>query len=103
MSDQTLPLEYYVNITVANDKLSASIHFTNCDDNFKCTIEQLEASLKSNYIIYGIHYDVLSKIAYNPKEYLLSKTIIATGDTPVDGEDGYIKYLYDLNLQNKKP
>jgi uncharacterized protein (DUF342 family) len=103
MSDQTLPLDYYVNVTVANDKLSASIHFTNCDENFKCTKEQLEEILKKNFIIYGINHDVLSRITNNPQEYLLSKTIVATGDTPIDGENGYIKFLYDLSRQSKKP
>jgi uncharacterized protein (DUF342 family) len=103
MSDQTLPLEFYVNITVSNDKLTATIHFTNCDEDFKCTRTQLEAVLKANYIIYGVHQDVLSNIANNPREYLLSKTIIASGDTPVVGEPGYIKYLYELKRVGKKP
>jgi uncharacterized protein (DUF342 family) len=100
---QSMPLDFYVNVTVANDKLSASIHFTNCDEDFKCSKEQLEAVLKVNFIIYGVHQDLLYKIANNPKEYLLSKTIIATGDTPVEGENGYIKFLYELNHTGKKP
>jgi uncharacterized protein (DUF342 family) len=90
---QSMPLDFYVNVTVASDKLTASIHFTNCDEDFKCSKEQLEAVLKVNFIIYGVQEDLLSKIANNPKEYLLSKTIIATGDTPVEGESGYIKFL----------
>jgi uncharacterized protein (DUF342 family) len=100
---QSMPLDFYVNVTVANDKLTASIHFTNCDDDFKCSKEQLEAVLKVNFIIYGVHEDLLSKIANNPKEYLLSKTIIATGDTPIEGDHGYIKFFYELNHIGKKP
>jgi uncharacterized protein (DUF342 family) len=92
MSNQTFPLDFYVNITIANDKLSATIHFTNCDEDFTCTKAQLEAVLKTNFIIYGIHQDVLLNIAYNPKEYLLSKTIIASGDSPVVGDSGDRNY-----------
>lgn len=103
MSDQILPIDFYVNVTVANDKLTASIHFTNCDETFSCSRVQLEESLKKNLIIHGIHYDVLSKIANNPKEFLLSKTIIATGDAPIDGENGYIKYMYEMKHQGSKP
>jgi uncharacterized protein (DUF342 family) len=103
MSDQTFPLDFYINVTVANDKLTATIHFTNCDEDFKCTKAQLEAVLKTNFIIYGVHQDVLSKIANNPREYILSKTIIATGDTPIEGESGYINYLYELKRNGKKP
>jgi uncharacterized protein (DUF342 family) len=103
MSNQTFPLDFYVNITVSNDKLSATIHFTNCDEDFKCTKAQLEAVLKANFIIYGVHQELLSNIANNPKEFLLSKTIIASGETPIDGENGYINYLYELDNNNKKP
>jgi uncharacterized protein (DUF342 family) len=103
MSDQTLPLDYYVNVTVSNDKLTAFVHFTNCDSNFKCSREQLETVLKANYIIYGVHQDVLSHIANNPKEFLLSKTIIATGDSPIEGENGYIQHNYELQHTGQKP
>src|SRR5665647_3657726 len=103
MSDQSLPLDFYINVTVSNDKLTASVHFTNCDEDFKCTKSQLEAVLKANFIIYGIHQDVISNIVNNLKEYLLLKTIVATGDTPVEGEKGYIKFVYELKLVEKKP
>jgi uncharacterized protein len=59
--------------------------------------------LKTNFIIYGIHHDVLSNIANNPSAYIHSKTIIASGDSPVEGESGYINYLYELNQNGKKP
>ncbi|MEX2462231.1 MAG: FapA family protein [Paenibacillaceae bacterium] len=103
MNEQVLPIDFYVNVSVSNDKLTATIHFTNCDENFKCTLAQLDAVLKANYIIYGIHQNVLINIANNPKEFLLSKTIVATGDTPIEGDQGYIKFLYELKHVGKKP
>ena len=46
MNDQSLPLDFYINVTVSNDKLTASIHFTNCDEDFKCTKASLMLCLK---------------------------------------------------------
>lgn len=103
MNDQSLPLDFYINVTVSNDKLTAFIHFTNCDEDFKCTRNQLEAVLKANLIVYGIHEDVLSNIVNNFKPYLPAKTIIATGDTPIEGEKGYIKFVYESKRVGKKP
>jgi uncharacterized protein (DUF342 family) len=103
MSDQTFPLDFYINVTVSNDKLTATIHFTNCDEDFKCTKAQLDAVLKTNLIIYGVHHEVLNNIANNPREFLLSKTIVASGDTPIEGESGYIKFLFELKGKGNKP
>lgn len=103
MSDLKMPLNYYLNITVANDKLTAAIHFTNCDDAFTCTLAQLDSILQENLIVHGIHHDKLSQIAKNTKEYLYSKTIIATGDSPINGEDGRIQLVHDLDADAKKP
>ena len=63
---------------------------------------QLDAVLKANLIVYGIHQDVLSNIVNNLRQYLPLKTIIATGDTPVEGDKGYIKFLYELKRVGKK-
>lgn len=103
MSEQGMPVDYYVNVTLSNDKLTAYIHFTNCDENFVCTAAQLEELLKSHHIVYGIHYDRLQQIAANTKAFLLQKTIVAQGDPPVDGQDGSIEYLYDLDRNQKRP
>jgi len=103
MSGQLYPLDLYLNLTLSNDKLTATIHFTNCDEDFKVTLNELEDFLKRNYINYGVHDDILADIAANTANYLLSKTIIAEGDKPIDGDDGYIKYVFDLNQGTKKP
>lgn len=103
MSEQGLPLDYYVNVTLSTDKLQAHLHFTNCDETFTCTVSQLEALLKSQQIVYGVHYQTLQKIAFNPVLYMLDKTMIASGDKPVDGKDGYIEHMYELDGNEKRP
>lgn len=103
MSEQGMPIGYYVNVTLSNDKLTAYIHFTNCDQNFVCTVGQLEELLKGHFIVYGIQHDRLQQIAANTREFLLQKTIVAQGDAPVEGQDGSIEYLYDLERNEKRP
>lgn len=103
MNEQAMPLEYYVNISLSNDKLDAYIHFTNFHDEFTCTTAQLEEMLGKHHIVHGINSDILQKIAANPSQYSWDKTVIASGDKPVDGADGYMEWLYDLEAKEKRP
>lgn len=54
MSEQTLPLEYYVNISLTNDKLVAYAQLSNLNDKFSCSVAQLEQLLESHRIIHGV-------------------------------------------------
>lgn len=101
MSDQERPIESFIKVTLSNDKLNAFIHFTNCDETFACTAAQLNELLKSHSIVYGIHYDILDKMALNTREYLLAKTLIAEGDTPIHGSDGVIQLMVDLEAEKR--
>lgn len=105
MSNALHTIDYFVKVTIASDKSTAHISFVNIEDSFTCTSEQLEAVLKAQNVVYGIHYDKLSQIAKNPKDYFASLTLVASGDKPVDGEDGTIKLIYDLERQQgeKRP
>lgn len=103
MTEQGMPLEYYVNLTLSQDKLAAYLHFTNCDETFKCSASQLEDAVKNQHIIHGVHHEILARIAANPVAYMLEKTVIATGTKPIDGKDGYIEYMYELDGNEKRP
>lgn len=103
MNEQGMPLEYYIHVTLSQDKLIAYIHFTNCDESLTCTISQLEDLVKAQGIVLGVDNTTLLRIAANPSQFMLEKTVIATGEKPVDGKDGYIEYLYDLDVNDKRP
>lgn len=103
MSEHSLPTEYYVNITLSQDKLLAYVHFSNCDETFTCSAPQMLELLKNHHVVHGIKHDVIQQIASNTVRYMLEKTIIAEGDKPVDGKDGYIEFLYDLDGNEKRP
>jgi uncharacterized protein len=98
-----MPFEYYVTITLSDDKLTAFLQFSNADEQFNCTVSDLEQVLKSYYIQYGIDYEMLSRIARNPMEYFFKKTVIAAGEAPTDGEDGYIKFLFEQKKEESRP
>jgi uncharacterized protein (DUF342 family) len=97
------PIEKYININISDDKLSAYLQFNLVDEEFSCSIAKLEEFVKSHGIINGVHYDKLSAVVKEPKSFFYDKTVIATGDQPVDGEAGYIKNTYELDQKLKTP
>lgn len=103
MTEEFYPLEKYIVINVSDDKLTAYLQFSQTNDKFTCTLQQLEEFLKSNGVIHGVHFDKCSEVVKEPKRFFFDKTLIASGDKPVEGEDGYIEYTYQLDNKNKAP
>lgn len=95
MPNQLDEMEQYMSVHISDDKLSAYLQFIQANKQISFTLEQLEAWLKSKGIIHGILYDKCAKIAKSPREFLYDKTIVAVGDSPVQGEDGYIEYFFE--------
>nr|WP_275983854.1 FapA family protein [Paenibacillus hamazuiensis] len=98
-----MPLHYYISISTSDDKLTAYLTFNHPDDDVKVTADQLEDLLKASRVIHGIDYDKLQQIANDPKAFCFMQVVVAKGDPPIDGQNGYIKHLYDLENDNRKP
>ncbi|AFH64209.1 DUF342 domain-containing protein [Paenibacillus caseinilyticus] len=103
MNDQTMPLSYYMDITVSDDKLTAYVQFSNADESFSVTNEQFAELLEANHIVYGVDEKQIAEIVKHPQSFFLSKTVIAAGDAPKNGEDGSIRMLFDLDDRSKRP
>ncbi|MED4602708.1 FapA family protein [Paenibacillus validus] len=103
MGDLAMPLSYYLDLTLSDDKLTAYLQFMNCDDKFAVTKEQLDELIKSHHIVHGIDEDKLLAIVRDPKSFFFTKTAIATGQPPAHGQDGQIRLLFDLDGQSKRP
>lgn len=103
MSEQTLPLEYYVNISLTNDKLVAYAQLSNLNDKFSCSVAQLEQLLESHRIIHGVKREALQAIAADPSYYVGNSIEVAFGDEPKDGQDGRIEWMYELDKKEKRP
>ncbi|AGA58197.1 MAG: DUF342 domain-containing protein [Thermobacillus sp.] len=96
-------LESAIGVTISPDNLSAVLYFHKAVDNFRCTAEQLDEYLRSRGIVLGIRRDVLESIACNPKAYFYSQTVVAAGHPPIDGKDGMIRLVIDLDEDERKP
>lgn len=96
-------LAKYISIQIADDKLTAYLQFNQDVKQLDLTLELLEEFLKSNGINYGIHYDKCSEIAREPQRFLYDKSIVATGDSPIQGKDGYINILISVADRSSTP
>lgn len=103
MSGQTVPLSYFVEITLSEDKLSAYLQFKNSEDDLIFTLSELEQVLASYKIVHGVDRSKLEGIVKNPKAFFFSSTLIAHGTPPLPGQDGSVKLLHDLDSDTKKP
>ncbi|WP_379151402.1 FapA family protein [Paenibacillus sp. sgz5001063] len=95
-------LSQYISITFSEDKGIAYLQFSKKDENFTCTVEDLESFLKSHNIHYGIQQDIVQRISSNPEEYFFSRVPIAIGQPAVNGEDGRVVLSVDLE-EDRKP
>ncbi|OKP99388.1 DUF342 domain-containing protein [Paenibacillus sp. P46E] len=95
-------LSQYINITFSEDKGIAYLQFSKKDENFSCTIEDLESFLHSHNIRYGIQRDIVQRISSNPEEYFFSRVPIAIGQPSVNGTDGRVVLTVDME-EDRKP
>ncbi|WP_072329214.1 MULTISPECIES: DUF342 domain-containing protein [unclassified Paenibacillus] len=103
MGEPTMPLSYYLDIQLSDDKLTAFLQFMNCDERFRVTLEQLQELVRSYHIVHGVDEAKLLEIANDPSAFFYGKTVIAAGQAPQNGPDGQIRMMFDLNNHMKTP
>ncbi|NEW05572.1 DUF342 domain-containing protein [Paenibacillus sp. SYP-B3998] len=103
MLERNMPLDYYITISISEDKLSAFILITHAEEDFKVTINQLEDLLSAAHIVHGIDRTQLIQISADPKLFYNQKVVIAKGIKSVEGQNGSIKFIYDFDNNEKKP
>ncbi|MUT66380.1 DUF342 domain-containing protein [Paenibacillus sp. NEAU-GSW1] len=101
MDDQLL--DSYLRIQIAADKQSAFLTFSKITDEFDSSAEQLERFVRSKGITYGIRKELLAEICNNVLAYCKEQTVIAVGQSPSEGKDGYIRLIYDLSEREQRP
>jgi uncharacterized protein (DUF342 family) len=97
------PLDQCITVTFSEDKTASYIEFKKKDDSLTFTASEVERLLKAYGIVYGVDYDILSDIAAEPRAYFHAKVLIASGDKPIEGEDGQILYLFDDKRKSTGP
>ncbi|WP_138751563.1 DUF342 domain-containing protein [Paenibacillus sinopodophylli] len=98
-----LQLESYLSIQTSADKLSAFITFSRITDEFECNGDELERFLRSKGIVYGLRKEVLNQIGTNPLAYCKEQTLVAQGESPSPGKDGFVKLVYDMKASSHAP
>ncbi|NBC69194.1 DUF342 domain-containing protein [Paenibacillus sacheonensis] len=96
-------LQTYLVVQQSQDKLTACIQFSIADENFACTQEQLEEFLRSHGIKHGFLQAEIDGIAKLPSRYFYRQTVVAQGEAPIHGEDGFIRFAYDMNEEAYRP
>jgi len=98
---ERLPLSYYLNVIISDDKMTAKLQFLHDDTDFVCTVGDLEQFLKQNGVKYGFHLDMLSNIVKESKKFVFNQVTVASGVAPIDGDNGEIRFLFDLDKEKK--
>ncbi|WP_010269497.1 FapA family protein [Paenibacillus senegalensis] len=91
-----------IEVSISSDKLEAYMDFTRCEETLECSVDQLEALLRSKSVVYGIDFEQLARIAADPRSFLSSKVPVAFGEKPQPGTDGTVKTTVQT-VNNRKP
>lgn len=95
------PLAECCQITVAPDKMQAYVClFAPSSNGSRMDPTEIQSALKAKGIVFGIKEDVIAGLYKNP--VYCEDILVAQGQAPEVGEDGYIEYLFNTD-RNKKP
>lgn len=94
-------LKQTLSVTINDDKTVAYLQFLKKDEDFSCTVEALLHFLQSEGLKFGIQEDIVRRFVDNPKEYFFSKTPIAMGQDPAHGQNGFIRYAFQMDDENR--
>lgn len=86
-------------IHFTNDLLEAYITIIPVDKEKPYTKEQILTELTTNRVIYGIKIDVIEEMVQEQSAY--TEILIAEGDAPVNGVDGYYEYFFQKEMDTK--
>ncbi|QXM06122.1 FapA family protein [Crassaminicella indica] len=91
------PVDAKVEIEISKDEMKAYMTIIPPKGGIMIKKEDIESILKDNQIIYGIDKDLINRMI-DEKKYN-QKQVIAIGKSPINGQDGKIKYHF--NTENK--
>lgn len=88
-----------IEIRFTNDFLKAYITLIPVNKKEPYTKEQILKELTTNRVIYGINIDVIDEMVQSQLVY--TEILIAEGDAPIDGVDGYYQYFFQKERDMK--
>lgn len=86
-------------IRVSHDNMQAYLYLPGPEmENY--TVSSVEEALQSSGVTYGIQQDKIKEVIEN--QIYNREVLVAQGDIPKDGVNGYYEYKFDMNF-SKKP
>lgn len=81
-------------VKITPDKLRAHLIVESTDELKNIQVDDLVRFINSKGVIYGIKINEIQNLVENPQE---GEFLIAEGNPPIDGEDGYISFEFDVS------
>lgn len=86
-------------VRVSHDNMQAYLYLPYPEmENY--TVSNVEEALQNSGVLYGIQHDKIREVI--EKQIYNREVLVARGDIPKDGVDGYYEYKFDMNF-SKKP
>lgn len=98
-----LPLDQCVHVSLAEDRLSASVQIVKMPERFPYTVQDVLRLLQNHSIVYGIRQDVVERLVREPVAFVQQPVVVAVGDSPGPGIDGSIRCLYGEEAVRRGP
>jgi hypothetical protein len=89
-------------VAISEDRMHAYLVFKNAEPSGQLTVSDLENFLHEHGVVYGIQTDVLESICRRPQDFYFSQNLVAQGDEPVDGTDGWIRMMENADVSRQK-
>ncbi|MDQ6419231.1 FapA family protein [Paenibacillus sp. LHD-117] len=96
-------LDSYLRVQISADRLTAFITFSRITDEFSCSADELELFVRSKGVVHSLRSDVLDQISRNPLAYCREQTLFAQGLNPSPGRDGMIRFVFDMDNDERRP
>ncbi|MEK3882164.1 FapA family protein [Paenibacillus sp. PL2-23] len=96
-------LDTYLRIQASADKLSAFLTFTRITDEFSCSAFDMEQYIRSKGVVHGLRTQVIEQICKDPISFSKEQTVIAQGDNPPAGKDGYVRFAFSMGNEDHQP
>jgi uncharacterized protein len=96
-------LDSSIALSLSEDKMSAYLQLIEADENTSYSVDELQEYLGSNGIKFGIDMETLQRFAYQPRSYFAYNMKVAQGKPAVNGHDGSIHFLIDVDNEGSGP
>lgn len=99
VKEQEQALGGEINILISDDKMEAYLYLSPDEENKEFEVSQIKNLLKESGVQFGVQEE---RIEWAVREKIYnSRVVIAKGQTPVAGKDGWYEFLFPVDIDTK--